>query len=156
MKPITKEEIARLAIRRYQGRICLVTSSYELEQALRTNRPFLYDYQPSRVPVLAGGDYWAPAKGRQTGDFIDVFLADPSLCRLYLGLSKPDPETAAELRKNIPMERLKAFAHVLDFFGSMFEIREGRAVVPGGARSARVWEELVGASPNRAPASSSA
>ncbi len=121
----------------------------ELEQALRTNRPFVYDYRPSRVPVTAGAEYWMPAKGRQTDQFIDVFLADPSLCRLYLGLSKPDPGTAEELRKNIPMDRLKAFAHVLDFFGSMFEIREGRAVVPGGARSARMWEEMVGTSPNQ-------
>jgi hypothetical protein len=119
----------------------------ELEQSLRTNRPFVYDYRPSQVVIFAGQEYWQPPKAKQPGELVDAFLSDPSLCRLYLGLSKPDPETSAELRKSVPMERLKAFAHVLDFFGSMFEIREGRAVVPGGARSARMWEELVGASP---------
>jgi len=119
----------------------------ELEQSLRTNRPFVYDYRPSHVMIIAGPEYWQPPKAKQPGELIDAFLSDPSLCRLYLGLTKPDPETAADLRKNIPTDRLKAFAHVLDFFGSMFEIHEGGAVVPGGARSARMWEELVGAPP---------
>ena len=121
----------------------------ELEQSLRTYRPFALDYQPSRVVVVAGPDYWLGPKGKQAGELVDLLMADPSLCRLYLGLSKPDPATAAELQKSISMDRLKAFAHVLDFFGSMFEIREGRAIAPGGARSARMWEEMVGASPNQ-------
>jgi len=121
----------------------------ELEQALRTNRPFVYNFQPTRVPSQWDPAYLMGARQAQKADFLDVFLSDPSLCRLYLGLSKPDPETAEELRKNIPLERLKAFAHVLDFFGSMFEIRQGQAVVPGGDRSARVWEDLVGAPPKQ-------
>jgi hypothetical protein len=121
----------------------------ELEQSLRTNRPFVYDFRPSRVAVMAGADYWQGSKGKQPAPLVDLLIADPSLCRLYLGLSKPDPVTSEELRKGISMDRLRAFAHVLDFFGSMFEIREGRAVVPGGARSARMWEDMVGTSPNQ-------
>ena len=42
-------------------------------------------------------EYWLSAKDRQGTDFIDAFLGDPSLCRLYLGLSKLDPATADEL-----------------------------------------------------------
>jgi len=38
---------------------------------------------------------------------------------------------------------------VLDFFGGMFEIRGGKAVVPGGQRAAAAWGDLVGASPDR-------
>ena len=121
----------------------------DLEQALRTNRPFVLDYRPTRIPVMWDPAYLLGSRERQTSDFLDAFLADPTLSRLYLGLSKPDPETAEALRKEIPLDRLRAFAHVLDFFGSMLEIREGRAVVPGGARSARMWEDLVGASPNQ-------
>src|SRR5713101_7589203 len=89
----------------------------ELEQALRTNRPFVYDFHPSVVPVLYGGDYWLSAKEKDSGEFLDVFLSDPALCRLYLGISKLDRETADELRKAIPTPRLKAYSHVLDFFG---------------------------------------
>ncbi len=121
----------------------------ELEQALRTNRPFTQAYQPTRVPVLYGPDYWLTAKEKQAGEFIDVFLSDPLLCRFYLGLSKLDRETADELKKAVPAQRLKAFAHVLDFYGGMFAIRGGRAAAPGGARSAAMWNELVGAPPDQ-------
>ena len=121
----------------------------ELEQALRTNRPFTYDFHPSPVTVLYGSDYWLTTKEKESGDFLEAFLGDPSMCRLYLGLSKLDMQTSDDLRKAIAMPRLKAYAHVLDFFGGMFEIRDGKAVVPGGARSAAAWAELVGVSPDQ-------
>jgi hypothetical protein len=121
----------------------------ELEQSLRTNRPFNYDYKPTQVPVLYGADYWLSAKERQGGEFIDTFLGDPSLCRLYLAMAKLDPATAEELRKNTTVQRIRAYAHVLDFYGGMFQIRNGRAVVPGGARSEKAWTELAGAAPDK-------
>lgn len=121
----------------------------ELEQSLRTNRPFIYDYKPTEVPVLYGTEYWLSAKDKQSGDFLDSFIGDPSLCRLYLGLSKLDPRTAEELRKNTTVQRIRAYAHVLDFYGGMFEIRNGKAVVPGGARSEKTWAELTGVSPEK-------
>lgn len=119
----------------------------QLEQSLRTNRPFEYDFRPTRIPVLYGPEYWLTAKDKGSPDqsFIDFFISDPSLCRLYLGLSKLDPDTAAALKKDVAVTRLKAFGHVLDFFGGMFQIRDGKAVVPGGAKSAAIWGELAGA-----------
>jgi hypothetical protein len=123
----------------------------ELEQALRTNRPFTYDFHPTTVPVLYGADYWLLAKEKDA-DFIDAFLAEPAMCRLYLGLSKLDRETAEDLRKAIAMPRLRAYAHVLDFFGSMFEIRGGKAVLPGGSRSTAAWTEMAGVSPDNGAA----
>ncbi|MBI5281425.1 MAG: hypothetical protein HY858_07065 [Candidatus Solibacter usitatus] len=120
----------------------------ELEQALRTNRPFTLDYRPTRVPVLYSSEYWLSSREKQSGEFIDAFLNDPSLCRLYLGLAKLDPETAEEMRKALPVARIRAFAHVFDFFGGMFRIREGKVGAPGGARSAGAWTELAGASPD--------
>ncbi len=124
----------------------------DLEQALRTNRPFTYGYQPTQAPVLFGSEYWLTAKEKETSDFLDVFLADPALCRLYLGISKLDRETAEEFRKNIPMPRLKAYAHVLDFFGSMFELRSGKALVPGAPRTVAAWTELAGVAPDQGSA----
>jgi len=122
----------------------------QLETALRTNRPFEYDFRPTQIPVLYGPDFWLSAKdkGAPEAGFVDFFLSDPSLCRLYLGLSKLDTETADELKKAIPVARLKAFSHVLDFFGGMFQIRGGKAVVPGAPRSTPGWTEMVGASPD--------
>ena len=122
-----------------------------LEQALRTNRPFELNYAPTKVPVLYGPEYWQSArdKGAPETAFVDFFLSDPALCRLYLGLSKLDPETADELKKGIPVARLKAFSHILDFFGGMFQIRGGKAIVPGAPRSIPGWTELAGASPDQ-------
>src|SRR5580693_424762 len=124
----------------------------ELEQSLRTNRPFNYDYKPTQALVIYGPDYWLSAKDRQGADFIDSFLGDPSLCRLYLGLSKLDPATADELRNNTSVQKIRAYAHVLDFYGGMFQVRNGRAVVPGGARDDKIWAELVGVGPDKGAA----
>ncbi len=124
----------------------------QLEQALRTNRPFLYEYRAALLPVIYGADFWLSAKEKESGEFIDILLGDPTLCRAYLGIAKLDPATADAFHQSIPVGRIKAFAHVLDFFGAMFEIRNGKAVVPGGARSAAMWTELVGASPDQGTA----
>ncbi|HXN46272.1 MAG TPA: hypothetical protein VN893_06495, partial [Bryobacteraceae bacterium] len=121
----------------------------ELEQALRTNRKFEYAYAPTRVPVLYDAAYWIPPGDKQGGEFIDVLLSDPILCRTYLGLGKLDRETADALRQAAPIERLKAFAHVLDFYGGMFEVRGGKAVTPGGAGAEPVWAEFVGVPPSQ-------
>ncbi|HLK64051.1 MAG TPA: hypothetical protein VKU19_11460 [Bryobacteraceae bacterium] len=120
----------------------------DLEQALRTNRPFTYDYHPSQVTVIFGTDYWI-GNAKEPVDFLETFLSDPAVCRLYLGLSKLDRETADALRKNDSYTRLKAFAHVLDFFGGMFEIRDGKAVIPGGPRATAAWTDLAGVSPEK-------
>ncbi len=127
----------------------------DLELALRTNRPFTLDYHPTRVPILYTVDYWQPpAKDKANPvEFVDYFLGDPTLCRLYVALSKLDAETAEQLRQAIPSPKLKIYAHVLDFFGGMFQIREGRAVVPGGARSEKEWADLNGGvNPDKGPA----
>jgi len=123
----------------------------ELEAALRTDKPFSYDYHPSQATVLYTPDYWLSAREKTQGDFIDSFLRDPGLCRFYLGMAKLDPETAEGLRTGISPVRLRAVASVLDFFGGNFEIRQGKAIVPGGAKSAGAWADLAGASPDKGP-----
>lgn len=126
----------------------------DLEAALRTNRLFEYDYKPTKVTVLYGPEYWQAAKDKEKADqtFVEFFMSDPQLCRLYLGLSKLDPSTAEDLKKAMPVQRLRAFSHVLDFFGGMLQIRNGKVAVPGDPRSIGVWQELAGASPDNGPA----
>ncbi len=119
----------------------------ELEQALRTNRAFTLDYKPTQVPVVYGPEYWLSIEKKEKGEFIDVFMGDPLLCRLYLGFAKLDDVTSAELKKAVPIQRLRAFAHVMDFFGGMMTIRNGKVPVPGGEKSEAVWTELIGAQP---------
>ena len=118
----------------------------ELEQDLRANHRFELAYAPTAIPVLYDDHYWLAALGRNAqADFIDAFLSDPSLCRLYLGLSHLDRTTAEALKNQSAPGKLKIYAHVLDFFGGMFEVRNGAAVVPG---SPKVWAAMVGVSPN--------
>ena len=121
----------------------------ELEEALRTNHPFTYDFHPTQVPVMFGPEYWSGPKDKDSGTFIENFISDPSACRLYLGFSKLDAVTAEAMKKVASATRLKAYSHVLDFFGGMFELRDGKAVVPGGQRAAAGWAELVGAPPDQ-------
>ena len=120
----------------------------ELETALRTNRAFVLDYHPSRVPLLYNVEYWQSAKEKANGEFIDSFLADPSMCRLYVGLAQLAPDPANALHDAIPSARLKIYSHVLDYYGGMFQIRAGKTVVPGGASSEKAWADLVGAQPS--------
>ena len=125
----------------------------ELEAALRTNRPFTYDFHPTLVPVMFGPEYWQPTKDKEKEpNFIEAFISDPSTCRLYLGFTKLDRETADAMRKVATVTRLKAYSHVLDFFGGMFEIRDGKAVTPGGAKAVSLWTDLVGVSPDQGAA----
>jgi hypothetical protein len=117
----------------------------ELEQDLRANHRFELAYAPTAIPVLYDERYWLAALGRNAqSEFIEGFLSDPSLCRLYLGLSHLDRSTAEALRAQAPPSRLKLYAPVLDFFGGMFEVRNGAAVVPG---SPKIWAAMVGVSP---------
>ena len=120
-----------------------------LEAALRTSRPFTLDYHPARVPILYSADYWQPPGAQKPVEFIDFFLGDPALCRLYSAMSSLDPDTADQIRKDMPAAKAKVYAHVWDFFGSMLELRDGRAMTPGGARSEKAWSELLGVSPDK-------
>lgn len=126
----------------------------DLETALKTGRPFYYDYKPTKVPVLYGPGYWGEGKDKDKPEqtFVEFFMSDPQLCRLYLGLSKLDPSTAEDLKKAMPVQRLRAFSHVLDFFGGMLQIRNGKVAVPGDPRSAVVWNEIIGVNPDNGPA----
>lgn len=122
-----------------------------LEQDLRANRKFEYDYAPTTIPVLYGPEYWMSNSNTRANrvDFIDVFLNDPALCRLYLGLTKLDNVTAEALRRRISPSELKLYAPVLDFFGSMFQIQNGVAFAPGPEKT---WADLAGVSPSQGAA----
>jgi len=117
----------------------------DLEHAYRTGKPWRLDYKPTSLPVLFGPDYWMSGAGEKSeSGFITTFLNDPTLARLFVAMANLHRPTALELRDKVKIETLKSYAHVLDFFGGMFEIRNGRAVVPGGYDAAKTWQEMVG------------
>jgi hypothetical protein len=120
----------------------------QLEQDLRANRQFEFDYAPTQIPVLYGPEYWMGAAVARAShpDFIDVLISDPTICRLYLGLSKLDNETAEALRRKVSQGELRLYAPVLDFFGSMFQIKNGVAFAPG---SSKAWADILGVGPSQ-------
>src|SRR3954453_15251347 len=61
-----------------------------LEEALRTNHPFTYDFHPAQAHVLFSPEYWLTGVKDKDADFLETFIGDPSLCRLYLGFAKLD------------------------------------------------------------------
>jgi len=121
----------------------------DLERALQADHPFSYPYQSTRADVLYSADYWMNSREKAQGNFLEALIGDPALCRFYLGMSKLDPETAADLRQAITPVRLRGFSAVLDFFGGNFEIRQGKAIVPGGAKAASAWADLAGTSADK-------
>ena len=121
----------------------------DLEQALQHDTPFSYPYTGTTVPVLfTVGDWIAlPVQKPQTGpDLLDTLLYQSDVARLYWGLSRIEPETRLAMKNEIGLGRLLHFAPVLDLYGSQICIRQGKVVVPGGAKAEKEWHALVGAS----------
>jgi len=123
----------------------------ELEQTLSGGKPFEYSYPTTRVPVLFSEDEWTAASSKNhvenSRDLIDTILNDRSVARLYWAISKMDGQTASFLEKNVGVRKLVSYAALLDFYGSHICIRGGHVVVPGGAATEKVWEDLAGSSP---------
>ena len=119
----------------------------ELEQALRTNRPFSYDYHPTDNPVLYGRGLLAIGQGQTQPAISSItFLGDPSLCRLYLGLSKLDPDTADELRQAIPAPRLKVMRMCSTFSAGCSRFAMAKPWCRAARGRKKPGRELVGAS----------
>jgi hypothetical protein len=126
----------------------------DLEEALQNTLPFVCPYAGSAVPVLfAPGDWTALTKesGKSDRDLVESLLYEADLARLYWALSRIDPETRAELKRDVGLANLLPLAPALDFYGSQICIRGGALVVPGGRNAEKEWQGLVGANP-RTPA----
>jgi hypothetical protein len=125
----------------------------DLEDALQKGVAFGYAYTGSRVPVLfAPGDWTAlaqPDVESSKKDLIETLLSAPDLARLYWALSRIDPETRTDLRKDMGLDNLRPFASALDLYGSLFCIRAGALVVPGGPNAEKQWQDLAGANPRK-------
>jgi hypothetical protein len=123
----------------------------DLEEALQSSKPFVYPYQPSRVPALSSESDWIlgnKEKSRYTKDLVDALLRDPDVARLYWALSRCEPETRRLLLQSPGIRKLVVYHSVLDFYGSHVSVRAGHVVVPGGVKAEAAWKDLVGVSPD--------
>lgn len=129
----------------------------ELERSLRDGKPFVYSYSTSQVPVLFDSAAWMACdrslrkvklsdtpSDQQLADFL---VTDPRVARLYWAMARMDANTRRLLEQSPGLQKLVAFAPVLDFYGSEIYVSSGRVMVPGGAAAEPAWKSLVGASP---------
>jgi len=123
----------------------------DLEETLRSGKPFDYAYGSATVPVLFEASDWVQNKKNANRGVVDSILRDVEMARLYWAMSRMDTETAQFLWQSLGQKKLLAGAAVLDFFGNEISVRSGRVLTPGGAASESAWKDLVGASP-RSPA----
>ncbi len=124
----------------------------DLEETLRSGKPFELSYSGTQVPVLFKTSDWVQNnKANSNRGVVDSILRDPQLARLYWAMSRMDTETAEFLWQSLGQKKLIGGAAVLDFYGSEISVRSGRVLVPGGAASESAWKDLVGVSP-RSPA----
>ncbi len=119
----------------------------QLEEAIQGKAPFEHSVRPIRIPVMLGPNAWVKPGG-QPSQWIDAFLDDRLLARLYLALSRLETKTVDVLTNSPGIEKLKASSAVLDFFGGMFRVENGRVAVPGGQGAAETWKQIVGAGPD--------
>jgi hypothetical protein len=124
----------------------------DLEEALQKSLPFVCGYAGSAVPALFAPGEWralTKEKGQKDKDLLESLLYEPDLARLYVALSRMDPETRAVLRKDVGLEKLLPVGAALDVYGSQLCIRGGVLVVPGGRNAEKEWRGLVGADPRK-------
>jgi hypothetical protein len=126
----------------------------DLEQSLQQNKPFVYDFPTSQVPVLFSPDAWIAnakpdkkARQSQSRDVVDSLVGDPATARLYWALARMDAKTRSYLEQSPGLKKLMPFAAALNFYGTDIYIRSGRVVTPGGAQADSAWRSLAGANP---------
>ncbi len=94
-------------------------------------------------------EYWQSAKDKTSGEFIDYFLSDPALCRLFLGLGKLDPQTARYC-DGVPghsPENLRAY---LGLFRRNVPSPRRQSNCPRRGAIGKAWAELAGAGTDKA------
>jgi hypothetical protein len=123
----------------------------DLEESLRSGKPFEIPYASTNVSVLYKSSDWVQKKKNANRGVIDSILRDPDLARLYWAMSRMDTETGQFLWQSLGPKKLILGAAVLDFYGSQISVRSGRVLVPGGTPAESAWKDLVGVSP-RSPA----
>jgi hypothetical protein len=123
----------------------------DLEETLRSGKPFDIPFASTKVPVLFKSSDWVQKRKNANRGVVDSILRDPDLARLYWAMSRMDTETGQFLWQSLGPKKLILGAAVLDFYGSQISVRSGRVLVPGGAAAESAWKDLVGASP-RSPA----
>ena len=119
----------------------------DLEQALRTNRPFKLRLSSHQVPVLYRPRVLASAQGKSSRANSSIPSSAIRRCAGCTSAFEAGSRNRRGDRKTIPAQPIKVFAHVLDFFGGMFESATAKPwsrAAPASARPGPTWRASPG------------
>jgi hypothetical protein len=122
-----------------------------LEEALREGKSFTFEIRDEYADVYPNPKMWKDSFPRvDQSQFALMLLRNPSLARLYVGISALDRRTLQTL---IGSNGLFWFvgrpADLLSQYGASFAMEGKRASVPGGTAADPIWTQLVRASPDQ-------
>ena len=120
-----------------------------MEEAIEAGKDYDLEVDTGSASVLFGESTWfrefAP-KGPPPGGFAELLVREPSVAKIYAGLSAAEPYAAEQIAKRIGLRNLSGekYADLLFAFGpALATNNKGESVVPGGDAARSVWRSLV-------------
>jgi hypothetical protein len=119
-----------------------------LEDALRAGKSFSFEIHDDYAEIYPSVKMWKDSFPRlDQSQFALMLLRNPSMARLYAGISTLDRRTLQVLIGNSGLFWFTGRpADLLSLYGASFAVEGGRASVPGGAVAGPIWSQLAGAS----------
>ena len=122
----------------------------QLEQSLRTDKPFTYDFHPVSVPILYGPDYWITAKEKVRRRFHRRISRRSGALPVLSGDVEAGSRNGGRFESGDCGERGCGRSRECSIsLAAISKSAKARRVVPGGAKTAATWTELAGASPDK-------
>jgi tetratricopeptide (TPR) repeat protein len=116
----------------------LGVDEFSMKSRLEQRQPFTFRIVDQRAALIFDESYWfgtilkepKPKRG-----FLEEMLENPSVTRLYIGLSSMNAETQRAIVQAVQPDQLLKRAVRLSFYASSIAIENGRVVVPGGEQA---------------------
>ncbi len=124
-----------------------------MEEAIEAGKDYKLEFESAPASILFGEITWVrefASKGLPTGGFVAFLVQEPSVAKLYAGLSAAEPKAAEILATRIGLRKLSTdnLPDLLYSYGSAMALNsQGLPVVPGGDSARDIWQSLTQANP---------
>lgn len=137
--------------KRQETASALAIDEVAMTEALRARKSWNIEIPYEWAAVIGGEVSWQTAfypGQRLAGGLAEAIVINPGIASVYAALSAVDEPARAALTGAIGLKTLaEKYSELIYLFAPAFSVRNGRAVVPGGAPANPVWLKLAGASP---------